>query len=202
VDCAKQINSASRKNNCWASAFINRRVSSAYCTIGKSSIGWAIGAWMMFGEAAWLIRTCNSSAASTKTRGDKGSPCLTPLLQLKNFPETPWRWTVVEAELRILVTQWIQLAGRPRLDMTWMIAWCSTKSKAFSKSSFKIMISLLDWWHWWRYSKHQARQSWMVLDLMKPYWFLWTKLIISAYNLSAIILVTSLGARFMREMGL
>jgi hypothetical protein len=48
---------------------------------------------------------CRISAPIAKRRGDKGSPCLTPLLQGKNFPGTPLRRTAVEAELNREETQ-------------------------------------------------------------------------------------------------
>jgi hypothetical protein len=153
-------------------------------------------------EAAWLTKIWRSSAASTKRKGDRGSPCLTPLLHLKNFPGIPLSRTAVQAEFRMLVTHRIQLSGKPRLDMICNITWCSTKSNAFSKSSFRMVASLLDWWHWWMYSKHQAKQSWIVLDLIKPYWFLWINPIISVCSLSARILVTNFGATFISEIGL
>jgi hypothetical protein len=81
------------------------RVSSAYCTIGKSSMGYGIGAWRRFWEAAVLIDICRSSTASTNSKGESGSPCRTPLLHLKYFPETPLSRTAVEAEHKIF---WIQ----------------------------------------------------------------------------------------------
>ena len=35
-------------------------------------------------------RLCNILAASTNKKGDRGSPCLTPLRQCKVFPGTPF----------------------------------------------------------------------------------------------------------------
>jgi hypothetical protein len=60
--------------------------------------------------------------------------------------------------------------GKPMCCMTWIMIVCSTVSKAFAKSSFKMIISRLIWWHWWIYWKLQARQSWIVLLLIKLYW--------------------------------
>jgi hypothetical protein len=34
---------------------------------------------------------------------------------------------------------------------------CSTRSKAFLKSSLRTTISLLEWWHWCKYSKAHPR---------------------------------------------
>jgi hypothetical protein len=36
----------------------------------------------------------------------------------------------------------------------------------------RIIISFLEWWHWWAYSRDQAKQSCMDLAFMNPYWFL------------------------------
>jgi hypothetical protein len=62
---------------------------------------------------------------------------------------------------------------------------CSTVSKAFSKSSLRMITSLFDGWHWWIYSWLQARQSCIVLEQMKPYWFWWTNLSITVWSRSA-----------------
>jgi hypothetical protein len=53
---------------------------------------------------------------------------------------------------------------------TCKITLCSNLSKAFSKSSFRITISFFDWWQRWRNWNVQARQSWIVLPLIKPSW--------------------------------
>jgi hypothetical protein len=161
-----------------------------------------MGGWSKFKEATWLTSTYSSSAANTKSRGERGSSCLTPLLHLKRFPGTPFSRTVVDLEFRILSIELIQISGRPSWAIINKITWCSTRSKAFSKSNYRIIAFLLEWWHWWMYSKHQTRQSWIVLVQMKPYWFLCTRLLISLCNLSARILIISLGEIFIKEMGL
>ena len=152
-------------------------VSSAYCTIGKSSSGWGIGAISRLEDAALLTSTCSNSAAITKSNGESGFPCRTPLLHLKNFPGTPFRSSADEPEPSMLMIQSTHLLGKPRCIIICIMAWCATVSKAFSKSNLRMMTSLLDWWHWWIYSKLQAKQSCIVLDLMKPYWFLWIRAI-------------------------
>ena len=63
---------------------------------------------------------------------------------------------------------------------------------AFSKSNFSIIISLFDCWYWWIYSNAHAKQSWIVLVLIKPYWFLWP----------VIIFVNSFRIECRRDMGL
>jgi len=82
VASAKLLRRAFMKTNCLASASIIKRVSSAYCTIGKSrldrrSIGLLINPLFI----AEFTKVYRKSAASTKSRGERGSPCLTPLLQ-------------------------------------------------------------------------------------------------------------------------
>jgi hypothetical protein len=52
------------------------------------------------------------------------------------------------------------------------------------------------------YSKAHARQPWMVLDLMNPYWFLRTSGITTDCNLSPRSLVMTLTAQLIREIGL
>lgn len=114
------------------------------------------------------------SAANTKTRGEWGSPCLTPILQWMFSPRTPFSRTEEVLELRIDFIQLIQFWPKPRLTIIWMIAVCSILSNAFSKFNLMITCSFLDLWQICRYSRAQARQSCIVLFLMKPYWFLCT----------------------------
>ena len=52
------------------------------------------------------------------------------------------------------------------------------------------------------YSKAQARQSWIDLDFMKPYWFLWMRGMIRACSISAINFVINLSTEFRSEIGL
>jgi hypothetical protein len=42
---------------------------------------------------ALFIIDCKRSAAKTKSKGDRGSPCLTPLLHLMGLPSTPFKST-------------------------------------------------------------------------------------------------------------
>lgn len=90
---------------------------------------------------AWLIMDCKTSAAKTKRRGDKGSPCLTPLLHLKGIPGTPFKRTAEEPEHKIALIQEIHLAENPLYCSMDKMTWYSTLSKAFSKSSFRRTIS-------------------------------------------------------------
>lgn len=51
---------------------------------------------------ALLIMEWSKSAVRTKTRGERGSPCLTPLLHKKGLPGIPFRSTEDSPELRRL----------------------------------------------------------------------------------------------------
>jgi hypothetical protein len=58
------------------------RVSSAYWIIGKSEVKVkGIGNFSESMSLALLMSVCKKSAARTKSKGESGSPCLTPLLQ-------------------------------------------------------------------------------------------------------------------------
>lgn len=65
-----------------------------------------------------------------------------------------------------------------------------------------MITSFLEWWHRWRYSKAQAKQSWMVLLLMKPYWFPWMRGMISFCSWLARSLVINFIELLSKEMGL
>jgi hypothetical protein len=55
---------------------------------------------------------CSRSAPRTKRRGERGSPCLTPLLYLNSFPGTPFSKTKEEPEERIALIHEIQLSEK------------------------------------------------------------------------------------------
>ena len=79
---------------CWGQASMITSVSSTYCKIGKSSLYWReIGSFSRFCVLAWFTILCNKSEAKTYKRGDKGSPYLTPRLQWKTLPATPFKRT-------------------------------------------------------------------------------------------------------------
>jgi hypothetical protein len=99
------------------------------------------------------------SAANTNKRGEKGSPCLTPLLQWKVLPGTPLRRTEEVPEPRMSLIQLTHLEPKPLLYKISIIAWCSSLSKAFSKSNLRMTISFLDDLHRWIYSNAHASQS-------------------------------------------
>ena len=78
--------------------------------IGKSSVyPNGIGGFRRPWLVALLITDCNKSAARTNSKGERGSPYLTPLLQWKTLPDTPLRRTEEVPELRIAFTQLIRL---------------------------------------------------------------------------------------------
>jgi hypothetical protein len=87
------------------------------------------------------------SAAITNKIGERGSPCRTPLLHKNSFPAVPLSRTEGVAEFRRDSTHRIHLAGKPLALSISSTIENSTRSNAFSKSSFRITISLLDWWH-------------------------------------------------------
>src|ERR1043165_3055725 len=87
---------------------------------------------------------CNKSAAKTNSRGDKGSPCLTPLLHLNCFPGIPLRRTEDDPVASSSETQSLHFSLKPLNFKIWRIASCSMESKAFSKSILRIKRGLLD----------------------------------------------------------
>lgn len=145
---------------------------------------------------------CKRSAARTNNKGERASPCLTPLLQWKSLPRTPFNRTAEVQVERVFLIHKHHLLGKPLASKICTIAECSTISKAFSKSSLRIMISLLEWWHWWRYSKAQPKQSCIVLLCRNPYWFLWITWRITLCSLLARILVMNFIEELRSEMGL
>lgn len=198
VDCAKDLRRALRKNSWAASAWTKSKVSLAYCSIGKSIPGIGRGACRRPKWNALLIICCKSSAAITNNKGERGSPCLTPLLHLNSFLETPFKSTEEDAVVNNILIHLSHLCGNPRLSIIKRIEECSTVSKALAKSSLRIKISFLDWWHWCMYWKDQARQSWIVLFLINPYWLRCISSRMTSCNLSAKILVMILMMLFRR----
>jgi hypothetical protein len=104
VEEAKVFKMAFRQNNCLASACMTRRVSSAYCTTGKSALGYGIGSLKIPLSFRPFMTYWRISAANTNKSGDRGSPCLTPLLQVKFFPGTPFNKTEADPEDKIAST--------------------------------------------------------------------------------------------------
>jgi hypothetical protein len=82
------------------------RVSSSYCTNGKSLEHCkGRGRLRKPMPLALLRMDCKRSAARTKRRGERGSPCLTPLLQWIVFLGTPFRRTLEVPTEMMLLTQ-------------------------------------------------------------------------------------------------
>lgn len=78
------------------------RVSSAYYNIGKSEECWrGIGRFSRPCLFAMLVIDYKRSATNTNNRGDRGSPCLTLLLQWKTFPRVPFKSTEEVPVLKI-----------------------------------------------------------------------------------------------------
>ena len=178
-------------------------VSSAYCRIGKSwSFLRGIGSLKSPSNQAAFRRVWRKSAANTNKRGERRSPCLTPLMQWKTLPGTPFRRTAEVPVLKICCIHCSHFSGKHFALIICNISWCSTLSNAFSKSSFQITSSFFDWWHMWRYSRAHARQSCIALCLIKPYWFLCIKEGKISCNLLARTLVMILIELLKRDMGL
>jgi hypothetical protein len=147
VDVAKVCKRLFRKISCLAQPSIIIKVSLAYYIIGKSvEQTKGIGRFKRCWSLALLRSVCNKSAASTNKRGERGSPCLTPLLQWKVFPGTPFRRMVEIPELKIEDIHCNQVALKPLCSIICNIVWCSILSNAFSKSNLRIMSSFCDLW--------------------------------------------------------
>ena len=202
VESLKDWRTPLRKKSCVAEASKMIKVSSAYCMTGKSELGDGIGSLRKPCWAALLRMDCSRSAARTKSKGERGSPCLTPLLQWKVFPGILFNNTAEVPDLRIDSIHDLHFNPKPLWAKTSKITLCSILSNAFSKSNFRTTISFLEWWHKWRYSKDQARQSWIVLVLMKPYWFWCTSWRITLCSLFANSFVINLIEQFSKEIGL
>lgn len=171
--------------------------------MGKSAPArWGIGKLKLPKSFSLFTMVWRRSAARTNTSGDNGSPCLTPHLQWNTFPGTPFSRTDDVPVWRMDFIQEVHLLPKPLCFIIFRIASCSILSSAFSKSNFRITISLLDDLQIWRYSNAQARQSWIVVDLMNPYWFLWISLMITCCNLWANSLVSSFMVELRRDIGL
>lgn len=147
VESEKVLSKPFKLNNCLASASIINHVSSAYWTIGKNSLKSLDKGWFKTpASQALLITVYKRSAAKTNNKGDSGSPCLTPLLHEKDFPGTPFKRTEEVPDLSMTLTHSIHLLGKALNFIMSKIAWCSSLSKAFSKSNFKMTISFFEWW--------------------------------------------------------
>lgn len=95
---------------------------------------------------AWLRIDWSISAARTKRRGERGTPCLTPLLQWTIFPGNPLRRTEEFLEFKTDLIHSIHLFPNPYLDMICKSASCSILLNVFSKSSLRMINSFLDLW--------------------------------------------------------
>jgi hypothetical protein len=150
---------------------------------------------------AWFMSVWRKPAARIKIRGDKRSPYLTPILQWNVFPGTPFNRTEEIPKLKMHFIHLSQRTPKPLAFIKASIVSCSILSKAFSKSNFRMTISFLDWWQSCRYSRVQVEQSWLVLVLIKPCWFLWM-ILITFFLLFARNFVRNLMEQFSKEIGL
>lgn len=192
MESKKDLRRPLRLKRVLASPGRTSRVSSAYWTMGKSP--WKeslIGCFKTPFCQALLTTVWSRSAASTNRRGESGSPCLTPLLQIKVLPGIPLRRTEEVPDSRRLLIQLIHFWENPLCCRVSKMNWCPILSKAFSKSSFKMTISFLEWWQRCRNWKAQPKQSWIVLPLINPYWLVWTNWRITNWSLvdSSLVIV-------------
>lgn len=121
------------------------RVLSVYCRI-KKSLEWcnSSGRFSKPWSFALLMIDCKRFVANTNKCGDKGSPCLTALLQWNNFARLPFRRTKEVPVLTLSFIQAIHLAPEPLFSIMFSIAQCSIMSRSFSKSNVRITNSFLD----------------------------------------------------------
>lgn len=130
VDWAKLFKRALRQKISLCEALSRISVSSAFWIIGKP-----LPSDSLMGldynpiPKALLTILWRNSAPSTNSKGERGSPSLTPLLQLKLFPGTPLSRTAVLAEENIIWTHWSHCIGKHIFCMTEMMAKCSLYQK-------------------------------------------------------------------------
>lgn len=114
VDSVKVLMIDFRKRGCLVSPSRIIRVSSAYWMIRKSLLdSRGIGNLSRPKSLPLFIRDWRKSAAETKRRGERGSPCLTPLKQLKVFPGDPYRRTTEVAEEKIRLIHCSHFCPKP-----------------------------------------------------------------------------------------
>jgi hypothetical protein len=130
----------------------------------------------------------SKSAANINSKGERGSPYLTPPLLLWNiFNGTPLRRIDDVTELIIIFIHCCHLTPNPL---------CCSTSNLRNTTSFLLVL------HKYKYSNTQARQSCIFLFLMKSYWFLWIIPRIIFWSLLASNFVRSLTLDFSSEMDL
>lgn len=90
------------------------RASSAYCTIGKSPWKFSpMGCLRTPFYQALLTILWKRSVARTNKRENKGSPCLTPLKQLKGFPGIPLSSTEEDPLPRMFLIHFNHFSEKP-----------------------------------------------------------------------------------------
>jgi hypothetical protein len=114
-------------------------VSSAYCITGKPfSSSSLIGLVNRPKEQALLTILCSNSAPRTKSNGESGSPCLTPLLHLKEFPGTPLSSTEECAEEKIICIHCSHFSGNPIHFIMDIKVECSIESNVSQSQALAI----------------------------------------------------------------
>ena len=178
-------------------------LSSAYYIIGKAlSELPRTGRFRSPCAEALFTKVWWKSAASTKRSGERWSPCLTSLLQWKVFQVPHIVKTEDVPYLKIEFIQFYHVLPNPLTFISCSIASCSIPPNTFSKSNFKITISFFDCQQRRRYSIDHAKQSFIVLVLIKSYWLLWIKFLITLRNRFASSFMISFIEQIGREIGL
>lgn len=134
MDSKKECTRPLRQNNYLWEAFKIKIVSSTYEMIGKFPLGSAsMGkdrrpcVWALF------IMHCNRFDAITKRSGERGSPCLTPLLHSKYVPGVPFSRIEDVHVSNILLTHWVHFSLNPKCCNISRMHICSIVSKSFFK---------------------------------------------------------------------
>lgn len=142
MESKKDLSKPLRLNRAVASAGIIRSVSSAYCIIGYSPpkvfTNWILQNSNMPGSVDnRLQKVC----CEDKEEGGKRITLSHPPLHWKLFPGMPFNNTEEDPDCKIIWIHLTHLVGNHLCAITYKITWCLILSKAFSKSSFKIMTS-------------------------------------------------------------
>lgn len=188
------------KSSHWE-AFIINKVSSSYWIIRNLLAGLEpMGQERIPRVVALLIIYWRSSVAWTKRRGQRGPPLYNSSSVDKLLHCSPIEKNGVHSRLQNEIDPSTPFWRKPKSVDHVKDSIMLNRIKSFLKTSFKITISFFKWWHWWMNSHTQARQSWIVLFLMKLYWFLCTILRITSCNIFTSSLVMSLMIELRREI--
>lgn len=150
---------------CSSDPFKISRVSSAYCSVGGGE--WESSGWSNYSEwKACCIICCRTSATRMKRYGERGSPWRTPLLYLNDSPVDPLIKTCACPVSKICLIQLIHVSSNPLRCRTKYKQSQLTVSKAFWKSSFRIIVGFFLLIAHWTMSEASIKFSVIDLPLM------------------------------------